>query len=245
LRKRILNTLPNFLTYEVKYSFARNVKLRNLEPLKTMQKASEAASNIENQGKVFMKRPDAQDKKAKVAIPKPEKVLSEAEEASRALNASILTTENLDELFLFYQKNKEDFNIVNYATCLNRSLYLSKKARLPHKALKDKPVVQEIIEVIRSRFDELDAFGYANFIANLAKLDILDEDLIRKIVTKTLESNLTYHEKSLAFITWALCKLKIRHEEYLNYVSEKIISQVSHIRKNFHCYRKGQSKLKP
>ena len=134
----------------------------------------------------------------------------------------ILRTQTLEGLFNFYNDNRDNFNVINVCTCFNRAvqlMYSTNKKAVPK--LREKREIQQMVDHLKGKTEQMNGFTISNFLSNLAKLGLEDADLINKLVQRTLTSKIHHNEKSLTYITWALGRFKIYNEEFLNLVAKE------------------------
>lgn len=143
------------------------------------------------------------------------------------IQLDITRTLNLNELLAYYKQNKNDFDIVNYCTCLDRAVKLHNKIEDKNvKKLKDFDEIRDIVETLRTKVGEMNNFSLSNFLTNLTKIDFIDYNLVENIVNSSLKNKTHFQEKPLAYIAWALGKYKLKNIEFLDMVADKVIAAV-------------------
>jgi len=153
---------------------------------------------------------------------------------TKILQLEILRTQTLASVLDVFRGNKAKMDIVNVCTCFNRAVSFGTKSGQSKDSLVNVAEIKQMIQFLKNNINKMNDFSIANFLSNLAKLELLDRELIDQVVQKTIQNNIQYNEKSLAFITWALAKLKIRNEAFLELVAKRILNPVTLIIKCFH-----------
>ena len=146
------------------------------------------------------------------------------------IQIDITRAATLDALLEYYKQNKNDFDIVNYCTCLDRAVKLHYKIEDKNvKKLKEFDEIRDIVETLRAKIDEMNNFSLSNFLTNLTKIDLIDHNLVEKIVNTSLKNKTHFQEKPLAYITWALGKYRMKNIEFLDMVADKVLTQVKRV----------------
>jgi len=155
---------------------------------------------------------------------------------SQILQLEILRTQTMKNACDLYKEKRDQMNIINVCTCLNRAVTLGLKQNKGKEAVAKQIEIKEMIDYLRVNIDEMGDFTIANYLSNLAKLDILDREIVDKIVQKSIQNNIQFNEKSLSFITRALAKFNIKNQPFLDLVAKRITKPDCNFRPKSLCF---------
>lgn len=146
--------------------------------------------------------------------------------SNQILQLEILRTQDLASVFKIFTQKKSEMDVINVCTCFHRAVNFGTKHGKGKDHLTKQAEIKQMVEFLKNNIDKMIDFSIANFLSNAAKLEILDREMVDRIIKKTVQNNIQFNEKSLAFITWALAKLNMRNEEFLDLVAKRITNKV-------------------
>lgn len=143
---------------------------------------------------------------------------------NKILQMEILRTETVDSLLSFYEEHKANLDLINICTCFNRAVKLTSKTN--NSSLIKRREIKEMIDYLRLNIHKMNDFSISNYLSNLAKLNVLDNAIVDQLIKRTIQNNIHHNEKALTYITWALGKLKIKNDQFLDLVTKRITQSV-------------------
>ena len=156
--------------------------------------------------------------------------IDKVEDYNVTLNQTILKIRNISHLYDLYEEKNSEFNTINYCTILNHILELAKKDKnVDVESLNNRKEVKEIYQILKQKIPEMNEFSFSNFLSNLTKLNIMDEEIINLLIKKILSNKIKYNENSLSYTIWNMAKYNINNKEFLEYTKGDLLEKVSYI----------------